>query len=114
MWLILQQETPEDFVVATGETHSVREFIEAAFRHVGKEIIWEGEGIKEVGKEKDTGIIRVKVNEKYFRPTEVDILLGDASKARNKFNWRPKVSFLELVKDMMEADLELMKKNPMA
>lgn len=114
MWLILQQEIPEDFVVATGETHSVREFVEAAFRHVGKEIVWEGQGINEVGKEKDTGIIRVKVNEKYFRPTEVDILLGDASKARKTFNWRPKVSFLELVKDMMDSDIELMKKNPMA
>lgn len=71
MWLMLQQNDPEDFVIASGETHSVREFVEAAFRHIGKEIIWEGSGLDEVGKEKDTGIIRVKVNSKYFRPTEV-------------------------------------------
>lgn len=68
---MLQQESPEDFVIATGETHSVREFVEAAFRYVNKEIVWEGNGVNEVGKEKDSGIIRVKINPKYFRPTEV-------------------------------------------
>lgn len=68
---MLQQESPEDFVIATGETHSVREFVEAAFKHVGKGIIWEGSGVDEVGKEKDSGIVRVKINSKYFRPTEV-------------------------------------------
>ncbi|VEN56405.1 unnamed protein product [Callosobruchus maculatus] len=114
MWLMLQQNEPEDYVIASGETHSVREFVEAAFRYVGKEIVWEGKGIEEVGKEKDTGIVRVKVNSKYQRPTEVDLLLGDASKAKAKFNWSPRVSFPELVKDMMSADIELMKKNPMA
>lgn len=71
MWLMLQQEKPEDFVIATGETHKVREFVELAFKFVGKDIVWDGEGVNEVGKEKDTGIIRVKVNPKYFRPTEV-------------------------------------------
>lgn len=71
MWLMLQQESPEDFVIATGETHSVREFVEAAFRYVGKEIVWEGSGVNEVGKEKDTELVRVKINPKYFRPTEV-------------------------------------------
>lgn len=71
MWLMLQQESPEDFVIATGETHSVREFVEAAFKHVGMEIVWQGSGADEIGKEKDTGIIRVKINSKYFRPTEV-------------------------------------------
>lgn len=71
MWMMMQQETPEDFVIATGETHCVREFIELAFKYIDKEIIWEGSGIEEVGKEKDTGIVRVKVNPKYFRPTEV-------------------------------------------
>lgn len=71
MWLMLQQDKPEDFVIASGETHSVREFVEASFKHVGKEIVWEGKGVDEVGKEKDTGKIRVKVNQKYFRPTEV-------------------------------------------
>jgi len=121
--MMLQQEKPEDFVVATGETHSVREFVEASFAYVGKEIVWEGEGLNEVGKEKDTGIVRVKVNTKYFRPTEVvsiypfricnrfcidlisncliciicifkqDFLLGDASKAKKLLGWKPKVSF---------------------
>jgi GDP-D-mannose dehydratase len=71
MWLMLQLPSPEDFVVATGETHSVREFVEASFKHIGKEIVWEGEGVNEVGKEKESGIIRVRVNPKYFRPTEV-------------------------------------------
>lgn len=71
MWLMLQQDSPDDYVIATGETHSVREFVEAAFNYIGKEIVWKGEGENEVGQEKDTGIIRVKVNPKYFRPTEV-------------------------------------------
>ncbi|KAJ8922329.1 hypothetical protein NQ315_004272 [Exocentrus adspersus] len=110
MWLMLQQESPEDYVIASGETHSVREFVELAFRHVGKEIVWEGKGTEEVGKEKDTGVVRVRINSKYFRPTEVDLLLGDASKAKAKFNWSPKVTFHELVKDMMKSDIELMQK----
>nr|CAD7423292.1 unnamed protein product [Timema monikensis] len=114
MWLMLQQSEPEDFVIATGETHSVREFVEAAFRHIGKEIVWEGAGESEVGKEKGTGVVRVRINPKYFRPTEVDLLLGDPSKAKEKFGWTPKVTFKELVKDMMDSDLELMKKNPAA
>ncbi|XP_022909266.1 GDP-mannose 4,6 dehydratase isoform X2 [Onthophagus taurus] len=114
MWLMLQQENPEDFVIASGETHSVREFIEASFGYIGKEIIWEGRGLDEVGKEKDTGIVRVKINPRYFRPTEVDLLLGDATKALNKFGWKPTVTFPELVKDMMAADIDLMKKNPSA
>lgn len=79
MWLMLQLPSPEDFVVATGEAHSVREFVEASFKHIGKEIVWEGEGVNEVGKEKESGIVRVKVNPKYFRPTEVvssEILLS--------------------------------------
>jgi GDPmannose 4,6-dehydratase len=71
MWLMLQQDSPDDYVIATGEAHSVREFVEAAFNYIGKEIVWKGEGENEVGQEKDTGIIRVKVNPKYFRPTEV-------------------------------------------
>lgn len=71
MWLMLQQDAPEDYVIASGETHSVREFVEAAFAHVGKKIIWEGEGLQEIGKDEDTGTVRVKVNPRYFRPTEV-------------------------------------------
>lgn len=79
MWLMLQQETPEDYVIASGQMHSVREFVEAAFAYIGKDIVWEGKGVDEVGKEKDTGIVRIKVNSKYFRPTEV------VSTSGNKF-----------------------------
>ncbi|XP_060520353.1 GDP-mannose 4,6 dehydratase [Cylas formicarius] len=114
MWMMLQQEKPDDFVIATEETHSVREFVEEAFKYVGKQIIWEGQGVDEVGKENDTGIIRVKVNPRYFRPTDVGFLLGDSTKAKEKLGWKPKVSFLELVREMMDADIALMKKNPLA
>ncbi|GFT33471.1 GDP-mannose 4,6 dehydratase [Nephila pilipes] len=114
MWMMMQQEKPEDFVIATGESHSVREFVEAAFKHVGKEIIWEGSELEEVGKEKETGIVRVKVNSRYFRPTEVDFLLGDSSKANQKIGWKPKTSFEQLVHEMVDSDIELMKKNPAA
>lgn len=116
MWLMLQQDKPEDFVIATGETHSVREFVEASFKYVGRSIEWRGEGINEIGVETVDGkeIVRVRVNPKYFRPTEVDFLLGDATKAKTELNWKPKISFEELVRDMMEADLKLMRSNPMA
>lgn len=114
MWLMLQQKEPQDFVVATGETHSVREFVEAAFAVIGRKIEWRGEGVKEVGVESGTDTVRVKINPKYFRPTEVDLLLGDASKARRELEWKPKVTFLELVKDMVDSDIDLMRKNPMA
>ncbi|XP_055942676.1 GDP-mannose 4,6 dehydratase-like [Argiope bruennichi] len=114
MWMMLQTETPEDFVIATGESHSVREFVEHAFKHIGKEIVWEGSGVDEVGKEKETGTVRVKVNPRYFRPTEVDFLLGDSSKAREKIGWKPKISFELLVQEMVDADIELMKRNPAA
>lgn len=114
MWMMLQRDKPEDFVIATGETHSVREFVEAAFRHIDREIEWRGTGVSEVGIEKATGIVRVKVNPHYFRPTEVDLLLGDSTKAQKELGWKPKVSFSELVTDMMTADIELMKNNPNA
>lgn len=93
MWLMLQEDEPKDYVIATGESHSVREFVEAAFRYVGIEIIWEGKGTSEVGKDAATNIVRVKVNPKYFRPTEVDLLLGDSTKARKELGWKPKVTF---------------------
>lgn len=93
MWLMLQQDEPEDYVIATGESHSVREFVEAAFKYVGTQIIWEGHGVAEVGKDAATGTVRVRVNPKFFRPTEVELLLGDSTKARNKFGWKPKVTF---------------------
>lgn len=114
MWMMLQQEKPQDFVIATGKTHSVKEFVEAAFKYIGREIEWKNSGMHEIGVEKGSDIVRVKVNPKYFRPTEVDLLLGDASKAKQVLDWVPKVSFTELVDDMMKADIELMKKNPVA
>ena len=114
MWHMLQLEDPQDFVIATGEMHSVREFVEKSFAFIGQEIVWEGQGDHEIGKQKGTDIIRVKVNPKYYRPTEVEQLLGDASKAKQTFGWSPKVSFDELVKDMMTSDIELMKSRPNA
>ncbi|XP_068967313.1 GDP-mannose 4,6 dehydratase isoform X3 [Bombus flavifrons] len=93
MWLMLQQPIPDDYVIATGETHSVREFVEAAFLYVGRTIKWEGEGVNEIGQDAQTGQVLVKVNPKYFRPTEVDVLLGDANKAKEKIGWKPTVTF---------------------
>lgn len=106
MWLILQQDTPDDYVIATGETHSVREFCELAFKYVGIDIIWEGEGLEEKGIDKKTGKILVEVDPEYFRPTEVEFLLGDPTKAKQKLGWTPKVKFEELVKMMIEHDLK--------
>ncbi|KAM3619701.1 uncharacterized protein V6R79_012297 [Siganus canaliculatus] len=114
MWLMLQRDEPEDFVIATGEVHSVREFVEKAFKHVGRTIVWEGKDENEVGRCQETGALRVKVDPKYFRPTEVDYLQGDSTKAEQKMGWKPKVTFEELVKEMVDADIELMKKNPNA
>jgi len=105
-WLILQQEEPEDYVIATGEQHSVREFIEAAFHEVGIGIRWEGEGVNEKGYDTDSGNVVVEVDKRYFRPTEVDTLLGDPSKAKKKLGWTPKVTFRELVSEMVREDLK--------
>jgi len=112
--LMLQQESPEDFVLATGETHSVRQFLQLAFNEIGKELVWEGEGSDEIGKDKETGNVLIKVNPKFYRPSEVELLLGDASKAERVLGWRPKTAFVDLVKEMVAADIELMKKNPNA
>jgi GDPmannose 4,6-dehydratase len=106
MWLMLQQQEPRDYVIATGESRSVREFVEKAFQEVGIEIAWEGLGADEVGKDAATGKILVQVDPRYFRPTEVDFLLGDASKAKQELGWEPKVSFDELVKIMVREDLK--------
>jgi len=107
MWLMLQQEEPEDYVIATGEMHSVREFCTLAFREVGIDLEWEGTGVNEKGIDKDTGRILVEVEPRYFRPTEVDKLLGDPSKAMEKLDWNPKsTSFEQLVKIMVKSDLE--------
>lgn len=114
MWLMMQLENPEDFVIATGEMHSVRKFVEEAFKFIGREIEWQGTGLDEVGVEKESGIVRVKINAKYFRPSEVDLLLGDSTKAKEMLGWTRKVSFLDLVADMMESDIKLMKHNPSA
>lgn len=114
MWKVLQHEKPEDFVIGTGEVHSVREFTEKAFQHVGISIVWEGEGDTEVGKDKNTGKVIVRVNPKFYRPTEVDYLQGCADKAYKLLGWKPKISFEELVKEMLEADLALMKEDPSA
>jgi len=111
MWLILQQEKPDDYVIATGETHSVREFTELAFKEVGIEILWKGKGSQEVGIDSSTGKIIVEIDPRYYRPTEVDILIGDPSKAKEKLGWEPKVKLEELVKIMIKADEKAAKEN---
>ena len=110
MWLMLQQDEPGDYVVATGETHSVREFCERAFVHVGIEIEWLGQGIEEKGVDKKTGKILIAIDPVYFRPAEVDLLIGDSSYAQKKLDWRPKTDFKTLISIMMEADLLAAKK----
>jgi GDPmannose 4,6-dehydratase len=105
MWMMLNTETPEDYVICTGETHSVREFCDLAFRHVGLHLSWRGEGIDERGITED-GRVLVRVDPQYFRPTEVDVLLGDAAKAREQLGWTPRMSFEELVTTMVDADVE--------
>jgi len=106
MYLMLQQDEPEDFVIATGESYSVREFVVKAFGEVGIEIVWEGVGLDEVGRDSDSGKVLIQIDPRYFRPTEVDILLGDPSRAREKLGWESKVSFDELVKLMVREDLK--------
>ncbi|OGH88702.1 MAG: GDP-mannose 4,6-dehydratase [Candidatus Magasanikbacteria bacterium RIFOXYC2_FULL_42_28] len=104
MWLMLQQDKPDDYVVATGENHSVREFAEEVAKYFGFDLVWEGKELKEKGVDKKTGKTLIEVDEKYFRPSEVDSLLGDPSKARTKLGWNPKTKFKELVKIMCEAE----------
>ena len=103
-WLMLQQEAPEDFVIATGMQHSVRDFVDAAAGELGMDIRWQGDGVNEIGLCNDAAIVRV--DPRYFRPTEVETLLGDASKARSKLNWTPRISFEELVAEMVREDLK--------
>lgn len=105
MWLMLQQDTPGDYVMATGESHSVREFTEAAFAEIGEKIVWRGAGQDEIGVELKSGKARVRIASRYFRPTEVDDLQGDASKAHKELGWRPKIKFSQLVKEMVAADI---------
>ncbi len=108
MWMMLQQDEADDFVVATGEMHTVREFIEKSFAHVGRTIEWQGQGVDEVGIDTTTGKVVMRVDPKYFRPAEVEQLLGDPSKAKDKLGWEPTVKFEELVKIMTDGDLRLL------
>jgi GDPmannose 4,6-dehydratase len=106
-WLMLQQEQPEDFVIATGRQHSVREFVEIAAEELGMSIVWHGSGLDEVGIERKGGKTIVRVDPRYFRPTEVETLLGDPSKAKEKLGWEPKISFEDMVREMIVEDLKL-------
>lgn len=105
MWLMLQQDIAEDFVISTGETHTVREFVEKAFKRIDIDISWKGSGVDEVGYDNKTDQVLVTIDPYYFRPTEVDILIGDATKAKQKLNWEAKVKFEELVEIMMDYEL---------
>ncbi len=107
MWRILQQEEPDDYVLATGETHSVREFVELAFAETGRKLVWSGEGVDEVGADEKSGQVLVSVDPRYFRPTEVDQLLGDPRKAEQKLGWTHKTTFRELVAEMVASDLKV-------
>jgi GDPmannose 4,6-dehydratase len=107
MWLMLQQDAPRDYVISMNETHSVREFIEIAASHLNMKIVWSGQGIDEVGTDLYTGRIIVRINPAFYRPAEVDLLLGDSSLARAELNWRPQNTFADLVKDMVDSDLRL-------
>lgn len=111
MWQMMQQDKPDDFVLATGETHPVREFVDKAFHHVGIDMRWEGSGVNEKGINAATNKVLVEVDEKYFRPTEVELLLGDPTKARTELGWKTTYTFDDLVKEMVEADLELFKRD---
>jgi len=110
MWLMLQADAPDDYVVATGETRTVREFTETAFAHLGIKIRWEGEGVDEKGIDEATGKVVVKVNPQFFRPAEVELLLGDPSKAESKLGWKREISFSDLVERMVKNDFELVSK----
>ncbi len=111
MWLMLQKQTPSDYVIATGETHTVREFIEKSCKYYGFNLVWEGTGIDEKGIDKNTGKVIIEIDEKYFRPAEVDLLLGDSSYAKSELNWSPKTTFEDLIKIMCESDLKEESKN---
>ena len=110
MWLMLQQETPDDYVIATNETRTVREFVETAFKHVDMDIEWSGTGVDEIGTDKATGKVVVKVNPQFFRPAEVELLLGNPAKAEANLGWKRDISFSELVERMVKNDLALVEK----
>ncbi len=106
MWMMLQADTPSDYVIATGESHSVREFVEKAFQMVGVDIVWEGSGVDEIGIDANTGQTLIKIDERYFRPTEVEFLLGDPSRAKNELGWEPRITFERLVEIMIKEDIK--------
>ncbi|MBM3205349.1 GDP-mannose 4,6-dehydratase [Candidatus Shapirobacteria bacterium] len=106
MWRVLQQNKPDDYVIATGESHSVKEFVQLAFREVNISLVWQGKGLKEKGIDKKTKKVLVEIDPRYFRPAEVDLLIGDFSKAKKILGWKPKIKFKELVSMMIKADLE--------
>ena len=110
MWMMMQHHTPDDYVLATGETHSIRRFAELAFSHVGIQLTWKGAGVHEQGINAATGAVLVEVDPRYFRPTEVELLVGDATKARETFGWQHECGFETLVEEMMHADVELFRK----
>jgi len=110
MWLMLQQSKADDFVIASGEQHSVREFCQIAFKELGIDLKWQGEGLNEKGIDKKTGKVIIEIDPRYFRAAEVESLLGDPTKARKKLGWKLKVSFRELIKEMVQSDLEEAKK----
>jgi GDPmannose 4,6-dehydratase len=110
MWRILQQPEPDDFVLATGETHTVREFVERAFAETGRRIVWKGKDAQEKGLDEKTGATLVEIDPRYFRPTEVEFLLGDPSKARAKLGWKHTTSFADLVKEMVKSDIDLVQR----
>ena len=105
---MLQQAEPDDYVLATGESHSVREFVEAAFAHIGRRIVWRGNGVEEAGTDDKSDQALVSIDPRYFRPTEVDQLLGNPAKAKRKLGWSHRIGFAQLVAEMMESDLQRM------
>ena len=110
MWLMLQQDKPQDFVIASHETHTVREFVELSFKALGIDVKWQGEGVDEIGIDAATGKTIVKINPKFYRPAEVDLLLGNPAKAEKELGWVREVSFKELVERMVKNDLALVEK----
>ena len=110
-WMMLQQDMPDDFCIATGIQHSVRDFVNFSWGHLGKKIRWEGKGVDEKGYDKETDKLIISVNPRYYRPTEVEALLGDPTKAKEKLGWEPKITFEEMVYEMMEHDINLAKRD---
>jgi GDPmannose 4,6-dehydratase len=108
MWLMLQQDEPDDYVIATSESHSVREFVQCAFNEVGFDIVWEGEGVSEIGRDGNTGKTLIEVNPDFYRPIDSNLFVGDSSKAREKLGWKPRITFEELVRSMVKNDIDLL------